>query len=97
MVEKVGNAKAKVCLQSPSKTRKIDFKCPRAIDQQKKNKDKTNPDRNKVKSTSYNSSFTNLNQFQTQTQTQVFKKDKRHQEIRQDNLATRFNTTKVAK
>lgn len=54
MVEKAVNAKAKASFQSTSRTKEIDFKCPKDYKLAKKDKDKANHkhwDRNKNKFT----------------------------------------------
>ncbi len=76
MIEKVINVEAKVSLQSPLVTKKIDFKCLKDYRLTKKDKNEANreyQDGNKAKS--HNLSPINTNQ----SQAHVFKKDKRHQ------------------
>ncbi len=94
MVEIAGDVKAKANLQPPFYIRDINIRCLKGHRLSAK-KDKEDTDREPRNKASKDKAKSNSSASANQPQTQALKKDKRGR--RGGHLATRVNTTKVAK
>lgn len=97
VVKKTIDVEVKISLQPPSEIKNIEARCPNSYQLTKKDQFSRNHQDDKAKC-SYNTFLANTSQPQIQNQAQTFREDKQYQKSqKKGHLATRVNTTKVAK